>query len=489
MSTQYVELSDYLEHHGILGQKWGVRRYQNKDGTLTAAGKKRYAKIGASDRDAEVKRDAAKKLTDAMRNDRWVEREDHAVFEALRAVSKYYRKTDSKTGIEYVDRNDIDKYVDEAQKVANNLKYATQVRLDDYRLSEWYDAGVKLMTGMENMFAYAKFDIFPKGEKPVWGGALSAKDYKKQLMDDVKRDAIRPWLDKKIGEMPTEKNGWGEDWEALYDLHSERLFADTERGRRLTEGQAKQFLEKYDLSIDDWLTTDRAVDDYYNGKKIKHSQEGGTDFKMEPKYLELSSVLTSLDPEYLEHHGIKGQKWGVEHGPPYPLKNGVSARIKRAAKSVKNRVESNRQQRTAKKEAKEEARRQKKPTLDDKVKAMSNEELLAAADRLRKENAYLDELGRRQARQGESFLKKASKTLNTLKTFGDAVNGFVETGKRLGKTFGLDEPRGNDESPTRRQGESLKDYTTRMAQLASLKKSRDTLGGNSSDDDEKKKKS
>ena len=32
----------YLQHHGIKGQKWGVRRFQNEDGSLTAAGRERY---------------------------------------------------------------------------------------------------------------------------------------------------------------------------------------------------------------------------------------------------------------------------------------------------------------------------------------------------------------------------------------------------------------------------------------------------------------
>ena len=47
-----------LTHHGIKGQKWGVRRYQNNDGTLTAAGKKRYSwlqdKLGFDERDRMI---------------------------------------------------------------------------------------------------------------------------------------------------------------------------------------------------------------------------------------------------------------------------------------------------------------------------------------------------------------------------------------------------------------------------------------------------
>ena len=36
--------SDELQHWGIKGMKWGVRRFENPDGTLTEAGKKRYNK-------------------------------------------------------------------------------------------------------------------------------------------------------------------------------------------------------------------------------------------------------------------------------------------------------------------------------------------------------------------------------------------------------------------------------------------------------------
>lgn len=38
--------NDYLSHHGVMGMRWGVRRYQNDDGSMTARGKAHYAQEG-----------------------------------------------------------------------------------------------------------------------------------------------------------------------------------------------------------------------------------------------------------------------------------------------------------------------------------------------------------------------------------------------------------------------------------------------------------
>lgn len=60
-----------LQHHGIIGMKWGVRRYQNKDGSLTPAGKKRSASRRTSDMSdeeitAKLKRYNLEKAYDKM---------------------------------------------------------------------------------------------------------------------------------------------------------------------------------------------------------------------------------------------------------------------------------------------------------------------------------------------------------------------------------------------------------------------------------------
>lgn len=84
MSEYYaVVRSGSLSHHGIKGQKWGVRRFQNEDGSLTAEGKQRYltSVVRFSDKrvaKAEAKYNKAREAYDADPTNR-------------RAMKRYFR--------------------------------------------------------------------------------------------------------------------------------------------------------------------------------------------------------------------------------------------------------------------------------------------------------------------------------------------------------------------------------------------------------------
>lgn len=56
--------SEYLMHHGIKGQKWGLRRYQNEDGSLTEAGKKRYGDSNPNGEFNKARDEGYKKVLD-----------------------------------------------------------------------------------------------------------------------------------------------------------------------------------------------------------------------------------------------------------------------------------------------------------------------------------------------------------------------------------------------------------------------------------------
>lgn len=164
-------MENELTHWGIKGMRWGVRRYQNKDGTLTTAGKKRYAKEMAKLKEEE--RVAKNQQRTKAKLDKLDEkRREIEAIKSGKPVPKPAEKQMHKTGVK--DMSD-----EELRRVVNRLQLEQQYR---QLRPEQVSAGKKFVDKVMN-------DVVAPAATEV--GKNMLKDYMMNAVKKASADAAK----------------------------------------------------------------------------------------------------------------------------------------------------------------------------------------------------------------------------------------------------------------------------------------------------------
>lgn len=201
-------VEDCLAHHGILGQKWGVRRYQNTDGTLTDLGKKRYAK-------------SISKYTDRKEAEKEIESHLGAIRNksALKQTGDDYKQK-SKAMFDYENSKEYINYRKNMRNKAYSQVYKWYEENDPDSLKEMIKANGGKKTGLD---AFHDFDTImdgsldymydqhpnPKMDKLYndWSDSLAA--YQKEC-DAATKDIVGRYGNMKLKNIPQNASGYYE---------------------------------------------------------------------------------------------------------------------------------------------------------------------------------------------------------------------------------------------------------------------------------------